>query len=211
MDWKTPARNRLLVLLLVVLPLTGISETPTADNTLLVMGDSLSDAYGIREEQGWIALLSERIEERELPWSVVNASVSGETTSGGLARLPRLLDSHEPELVIIQLGGNDGLRGMPVASIRANLDEMITRSKEAGADVVLIGIRIPPNYGPRYTEPFFAQYRELAGEHDVTLLPFLLEGIADDRGLMQSDGIHPTAEAQPMILEQVWPVLSGLL
>ncbi len=211
MDRKTPVRNRLLILLLVVLPLGAISETPTADNTLLVMGDSLSDAYGIREEQGWIALLSERIEKRELPWSVVNASVSGETTSGGLARLPRLLDSHEPELVIIQLGGNDGLRGMPVASIRANLDEMITQSKEAGADVLLIGIRIPPNYGPRYTEPFFAQYRELAEEHDVTLLPFLLEGIADDPGLMQGDGIHPTAEAQPMILEQVWPVLSDLL
>lgn len=210
MNWKAQIRQSVLLFLLVVAPAAWAGEGKEA-GTLLVMGDSLSAAYGIDREQGWVSLLSERIDERDLPWSVVNASVSGETTGGGLARLPRLLEDHDPQLVILQLGGNDGLRGLPVSSIGENLEEMIELSLEAGAEVLLAGIRIPPNYGPRYTEPFFAQYRELADAYELPLLPFLLEGIAENPGLMQSDGIHPIAEAQPMILGNVWPVLVDML
>jgi len=211
MVWKSSLRHILLVLLLVAAPAAFAGEETPSTGTLLVMGDSLSAAYGIEEQEGWVSLLSDRIGDMGLPWSVVNASVSGETTGGGLARLPRLLDTHDPDVVILQLGGNDGLRGLPVPAIRGNLEEMITLSRDAGAEVLLAGIQIPPNYGPRYTEPFFAQYRELADEHDLPLLEFLLEGIAENRRLMQSDGIHPTAEAQPMILDNIWPVLIDML
>ncbi|MEX1196769.1 MAG: arylesterase [Pseudohongiellaceae bacterium] len=211
MDWKSQIRQSLLAILLFVTPAVNASEGGPETGTLLVMGDSISAAYGMSSEQGWVSLLSQRIDKKGLPWSVTNASVSGETTGGGLARLPRLLDTHRPQLIILQLGGNDGLRGLPVPSIRDNLQAMIELSLDSGADVLLAGIRIPPNYGPRYTEPFFAQYRDLADEYDLTLLPFLLDGIADNRELMQSDGIHPTAEAQPMILDNVWPVLMDML
>lgn len=211
MDWKSQIRHRLFLLLLIVSPVLWAGEEDSAPNTLLIMGDSLSAAYGMSTSEGWVSLLETRIQERGLPWTVVNASVSGETTGGGLARLPRLLEIHEPDLVLLQLGGNDGLRGLPVSSIRANLDEMIRLSRETGAEVLLAGIRIPPNYGPRYTGPFFAQYRELADAYDLTLLPFLLEGIADDSALMQDDGIHPTAGAQPMVLDNVWPLLKDML
>jgi acyl-CoA thioesterase-1 len=211
MDWKSQVRNRLFFILLIVTPAICAGEDRTGAGTILVMGDSLSAAYRIPDDQGWVSLLDDRIEDRDLPWTVINASVSGETTGGGLARLPRLLETNDPQVVIQQLGGNDGLRGLPVPSVRANLEEMIELSRNAGADVLLAGIRIPPNYGPRYTEPFFAQYRELAAAYDLPLLPFLLEGIADNNSLMQSDGIHPTAEAQPMILENVWPVLVDML
>lgn len=211
MDWKAQIIQTLLIIVLAVTPVACAGEDEPGPGTILVVGDSLSAAYGMPAEQGWVALLSERLEAMGMPWSVVNASVSGETSRGGLARLPRLLDSHDPQVVIVQLGGNDGLRGMPVPSIRANLEEMIEMSRDAGADVLLAGIRIPPNYGPRYTEPFFAQYRELADAYDLALVPFLLEGIADNPGLMQNDRIHPTAEAQPMILDNVWPALMETL
>lgn len=179
------------------------------DGVILVWGDSLSAAYRMEESLGWVALLQQRLSQHGLRWQVVNGSVSGETTAGGLARLPAMLDSSQPDIVILELGGNDGLRGLPVPTIRANLTRMIELSQAAGARVLLAGIQIPPNYGPRYTGPFYAQYNELAEQYDLPLIPFLLEGIADNSALMQEDGIHPTAEAQPMIVEIVWqPLLS---
>jgi len=155
--------------------------------------------------------LQEQLKHEELDYHVVNGSVSGETTAGGLARLPAVLNTSKPDLVLLELGGNDGLRGLPVRTIRQNLRQMIELSQAAGARVLLIGIQIPPNYGPRYTEPFYDQYEELAREYGLTLIPFLLEGIAENSTLMQDDGIHPTAEAQPMIVDNVWPVLIDLL
>lgn len=199
----------LLSLLLLISPAATASDDDAA--TILVLGDSLSAAYRMPEADGWVALMNERITDMQLPYRVVNASVSGETTSGGLARLPALLDTHSPVIVVLQLGGNDGLRGLPVASIRDNLLEMVRLSQRAGAEVLLAGIQIPPNYGPRYTEPFYQQYQEIADQASLFLLPFLLEGIAEDASLMQSDSIHPTAEAQPGILENVWPVLIEML
>jgi acyl-CoA thioesterase-1 len=144
-------------------------------------------------------------------WHVVNGSVSGETTAGGLARLPAMLASTSPDIVILELGGNDGLRGLPVPTIRENLVQMIELSQGAGARVLLSGIQIPPNYGPRYTGPFYAQYTELAQQYGLALIPFLLDGIAENAEFMQDDGIHPTAEAQPLIVEIVWPLLSQLM
>jgi acyl-CoA thioesterase I len=178
---------------------------------ILVFGDSLSAAYRMEESQGWVALLQERLQERKYGHRVVNGSISGETTGGGLARLPAQLASSQPDIVILELGGNDGLRGLPVPAIRDNLQQMIELSQQAGAQVLLVGIQIPPNYGPRYTGPFYAQYEELAERYQTELIPFLLDGIAEHPQWMQDDGIHPTAEAQPMILDIVWPVLELML
>ena len=196
-----------LALLLASLPVGATA----AEQTLLVYGDSLSAGYGMNLEQGWVQLLANRVEELQLPWRVVNGSVSGETTTGGLARLPAMLNSYQPDLVIIELGGNDGLRGLPLDSIRENLIAMIALAQESGATAVLAGIQIPPNYGPRYTLPFFNQYAEIAAAQKLPLIPFLIDGIPQQAELMQDDGIHPKAEAQFMILENVWPVLEGLL
>ena len=190
---------------------SSMAHAEDNDGMLLVFGDSLSAAYRMDEQDGWVALLQPRLRSEEIPVQVVNGSVSGETTAGGLARLPAMLDAHQPDIVILELGGNDGLRGLPVTSIRQNLERMIQMSQQAGAEVILAGIQIPPNYGPRYTGPFYAQYQELANEYDLVLIPFLLEGIAEDPALMQDDGIHPTAQAQPMIVNIVWPVLLDLL
>lgn len=192
-----------------------LSVTAAAENdkygVVLVFGDSLSAAYRMPEERGWVALMQDRMKAEGLPYRIVNASVSGETTGGGLARLPAMLTANNPDIVVLELGGNDGLRGLPVPSIRNNLEQMIALSQAAGAQVLLAGIQIPPNYGPRYTEPFYSQYQELADQYGLALIPFLLEGIAEDSTLMQDDGIHPTAEAQPIILEIVWPSLLKLL
>ena len=178
---------------------------------LLVWGDSLSAAFGMREEQGWVQLLSERI-AREFPdYQVINGSVSGETTTGGLERLPAMLAEYLPELVILELGGNDGLLGIPVDAIRRNLDAMIRLIEANGGRVLLAGIRIPPNYGPRYTEPFHENFFRLAEEHELPLLPFLIESIPEVPELMQNDGIHPVAKAQPIVLENVWTVLEPML
>ncbi|PKL98163.1 MAG: arylesterase, partial [Gammaproteobacteria bacterium HGW-Gammaproteobacteria-7] len=161
---------------------------------------------------GWVALLDDRLGEQLQPApEVINASISGETSAGGLARLPDLLKTHKPTLVAIELGGNDGLRGLPPAHLRDNLDAMIALSREAGAKVLLIGIDIPPNYGRAYRERFTAVYRDLAEQWQVPLLPFLLEGVALTPGLMQADGIHPTADAQPRLLDNVWEVLQPML
>jgi len=198
----------LLTLFVLVIGMRAYASEPR-DGVILVWGDSLSAAYRMEESLGWVALLQQRLSQHGLRWQVVNGSVSGETTAGGLARLPAMLDSSQPDIVILELGGNDGLRGLPVPTIRANLTRMIELSQAAGARVLLAGIQIPPNYGPRYTGPFYAQYNELAEQYDLPLIPFLLDGIADNSALMQEDGIHPTAEAQPMIVEIVWqPLLS---
>lgn len=177
---------------------------------ILVMGDSLSAAYNLPASAGWVSLLEERLKS-QTNWQVVNASISGETTSGGLTRLPRLLRQHQPDLVLLELGANDGLRGLPPKLISNNLEKMLTLSQESGAKVMLIGILLPPNYGPAYLAQFEQTYPNLAKKHQLPLVPFLLEGVADKPSLMQADGLHPTAEAQPIILETVWLELKALL
>ena len=179
-----------------------------ADHRVLVLGDSISAAYGMDLEQGWVALWANSLDEST---EVINASISGETTTGGLTRLPTLLAKHQPILVVIELGGNDGLRGYPLPHMRANLEQMIQLSIEAGAQVALIPMQIPPNYGPAYTRQFSAVYTELAEQFGVVLTPFFLEDVALKPGLMQRDGIHPTAEAQPMMLEAIRASLVGAL
>lgn len=178
---------------------------------ILVLGDSLSAAYGLEEKQGWVALLATRLSIQGYGYEVVNASISGETTGGGLARLPRALRLHQPQLVIVELGGNDGLRGLPVSETRANLDKLITLSQQSGAQVLLVGIRIPPNYGPRYASAFADLYPQLARAHHTALVPFLLQDVALVPGLMQDDGLHPTAKGEPRVLETVWKSLQPLL
>lgn len=183
----------------------------SAEDTIVVLGDSLSSGYGMTAEQSWVAMLAERLEREAYGYEVVNASISGDTTSGGLARLPRLLDVHEPVIVIVELGGNDGLRGLPVASIKSNLERMIELTRKAGAVPVLTGIQIPPNYGPAYTSMFSQTYAELAREHEVPFVPFLMDGVALDPALMQGDSIHPNVDGQPVMLENVWRVLEDVL
>lgn len=176
-----------------------------------MLGDSLSAAYGMRVEQGWVALLQGRLKAQGYGHRVINASSSGETTGGALARLPRALERHRPDVLIIELGGNDGLRGLPLAEVRGNFEELIRLSREAGARVLLVGMRIPPNYGPSYADGFHALYGELARRHQLPLVPFFLDGIALDDGLMLDDGLHPNAAAQPKLLDLVWPQLKPLL
>mgnify|MGYP006102748839 FL=1 len=205
--------NTLLTRLLVVSLFAVCASAQAADDdyVLMVLGDSLSAAYGIDEEDGWVALLDNKLRNDNWPYSVVNGSVSGETTTGGLARLPAMLDSHRPDLVILELGGNDGLRGLPLEILKSNMLIMIALIEEQGAEVLLTGIQIPPNYGPRYTVPFYQLYGELAAEKTLALVPFLIEGIPQQPELMQNDGIHPRAEAQYMILDNVWAVLEAML
>ena len=176
-----------------------------------MFGDSLSAAYGIAAKRGWVALLAERLERERLHYNVVNASISGETTAGGVSRLPRALAQHKPAIVILELGGNDGLRGLPAAEMERNLAAMIGMAKKSGAKVLLAGMRVPPNYGPEYARAFAAVFPALAKRHDTALVPFFLEGIAEDLRLFQPDRIHPTEAAQPILLENVWKALRPLL
>ena len=179
---------------------------------ILVFGDSISAGYGLpRVEQGWVALLQARLKNLGYGYQVVNASVSGETTAGGLARLPRALGLHHPAIVILELGGNDGLRALPVAQMRANLSRMAELSAGAGAKVLLLGMRMPPNYGPDYTTQFVRVYAEVAHDQKLSIVPFLLEGIALSPDLMQADGFHPNQSGQPKLLENVWPALKPML
>jgi acyl-CoA thioesterase-1 len=181
-------------------------------NTLLILGDSLSAAYGVPSDTAWVQLLRNRLSNNGLAdWQVINASISGETTDGGARRLPELLEENDPDVVIIELGGNDGLRGFPPDVIEANLASMIEQVQESGAQAVLIGMQIPPNYGQRYTEMFANIYPKLSDRYDVALVPFFLEGIYNQDGLMQDDGIHPTEKAQPKLLENAWPVIEPVL
>ncbi len=179
--------------------------------TILVFGDSLSAAYGLAPERGWVALLNRRLQAQGYGYAIVNASISGETTSGGLQRLPRALRLHRPAVVILELGANDGLRGLPVEGIRDRLADMIRLADRAGAKVLLLGIRLPPNYGPRYGDPFAALYGQLSGELHVPLVPFLLERVALQPDLMQADGLHPNAAGEGPVLDTVWPHLTPLL
>ena len=176
-----------------------------------MFGDSLSAAYGLKPEQGWVALLEERLQMQGYGYHIVNASISGETSSGGLARLPRALTLNKPAIVVLELGANDGLRGLPVATTRANLSRMLALITQSGAKVLLLGIRLPPNYGPRYGNAFAAMYGELAAERRVGLVPFLLERVALNPDLMQADGLHPTEAGEPQVLDTVWPFLMPLL
>lgn len=202
----------LILLLFGVLPAaTGVfaaeaSKTPPPK--LLVWGDSLSAAYGIPVEQGWVSLLQAKLGER---YHVVNGSISGETSAGGLTRLAAALQEHQPAYMLLELGANDGLRGISLDTLRANLEQMIKLAQAANAKVVLIGIQLPPNYGTAFTEKFAAVYSELAKQYELPFVPFLLEGVADNWDLMQADGLHPTAAAQPKVLENVWGVLAPLL
>ena len=179
--------------------------------TILLLGDSLSAAHNIELDRGWPSLLQARLSKMRPPRTLVNASVSGETTSSGASRLPDLLKKYHPSLVILELGANDGLRGLPLAEIRANLQSMIRECREGGAKVLLLGIELPVNYGPQYRDGLRAIYAQLAKENQAALVPFLLQGIALDPGAMQEDGLHPTAAAQPRVLENVWPALATVL
>ena len=189
----------------------AVAATASPAPTILVVGDSLSAGFGIKLEQGWVALLQKKLAQEGYGHRVVNASASGETSGGAMTRLPRALAQHRPAVVILELGGNDGLRGLPVGDIRANFERMIALATQAGARVLLIGMRLPPNYGPQYTREFDGLYAELARAHGLALVPFLLDGVALDEGLMQDDGIHPAAAAQPKLLAVVWPRLRPLL
>jgi acyl-CoA thioesterase-1 len=197
---------------LAVLTVAALSTAHADAPVILVFGDSISAGYGLpRVEQGWVALLQARLKEQGYGYEVVNASVSGETSEGGLARLPRALSMHHPQIVILELGGNDGLRALPIAQLRSDLSRMIELSRAAGAKVLLLGMRIPPNYGPSYTSQFSAVYADLAQTLHVPTVPFLLEGIALHADLMQADGIHPDQAGQPKLLQNVWPALLPLL
>ena len=179
--------------------------------TVLVMGDSLSAGYGLAASQGWVSLTADRIAKTKPGWRVVNASISGETTAGGAARIDGELKRNKPAVVVIELGANDGLRGLPLAQSRTNLDRMITASKKSGAKVLLIGMRMPPNLGREYTQGFSDNYSALAKQHGIALLPFLLEPIATDRTAFQDDNLHPVASAQPKLRDHVWTQLAPLL
>jgi acyl-CoA thioesterase-1 len=189
----------------------ALGAAAAGGRTILVFGDSLSAAYGLAPEQGWVAMLAQRLRAQGYEYQVGNASESGETSGGGLERLPRALELHRPALVILELGANDGLRALPAQQMRANLERMVQLCQQAGARVLLVGIRIPPNYGPRYTAEFERVFPDLANQYHLPLVPFLLEKVALVPDLMQADGMHPNARGEAPVLETVWPYLEPLL
>lgn len=197
--------------LLAIVAALCLNNPALAAPAILIVGDSLSAAYGLPQESGWSALMKIRLEAEKFPHRVINASISGETTAGGQRRIDVLLQQHQPQIVILELGANDGLRGLSVKETRTNLEKIIVASKRQRAQVLLIGMRLPPNYGPAYTEPFHSLYAELARKHKIRSVPFFLEGIAGKREYFQADGMHPTAAAQPLLLDTVWPVLRPML
>ena len=182
-----------------------------AGKSILVFGDSLSAGYGLALSRGWVALLEERLKRERFDYSVANASISGDTSAGGRARIDAALERHRPAVVIVELGANDGLRGLPVAQMKANLAAIIERSQKSGARVLLVGMKLPPNFGPDYTGAFENAFAELARTHKVRLVPFMLEGFAEKLEYFQPDRIHPNEAAQPLILERIWPALRPLL
>ncbi|MCG7914347.1 MAG: arylesterase [Candidatus Thiodiazotropha weberae] len=198
--------RKLLLFLFLSLPVVTLAQT-----TLLVVGDSLSAGYGVTTEVRWVNLLSQRLNSHCGPFQVINASVSGDTSQGGLSRLPALLSKHQPTLVIIELGGNDGLRGINSRAMHDNLLDMVKLSKQAGAAVLLLGVRLPANYGPEFTNAFHQVYYDVSEAESVPLVPFFLQGVALDMSLMQNDGIHPNDEAQPILKDNVWAGLRPLL
>jgi acyl-CoA thioesterase-1 len=193
------------------LALPGLVHAAASAPTILVLGDSLSAGYGLKVDATWVALLEQRLAKQGYGYRVVNASISGETTGGARSRLPRALELHKPAVVIIELGGNDGLRGLPLKQVRSNFEYLIETSQAAHAKVVLVGMRMPPNYGAEYANSFHALYGELAKKYDVPLVNFFLQGVAHDDSLMQADGIHPNATAQPKLLDNLWPALNKVL
>lgn len=197
--------------LLLFLHLACSPVTAAPAPVILVLGDSLSGAYGINIDEGWVALLQQRLEDRGDPHRVVNASVSGDTTRTGLGRIDSVLTSHQPDIVVVALGGNDGLRGLAFTEIETSLANIIERSQQNGARVLLVGVRLPPNYGPAYGQQFADLYQRLSDRYDVPLVPRMLEDVADHRELLQEDGIHPVAAAQPRILDNIWTGLEPLL
>lgn len=198
-------------ILLLLLCLLTVVPAAAAETVVMVLGDSLSAAYGIDREAGWVSLLAERLDRQGYEARVVNASITGDTSRGGLSRLPTALKRHHPDVLVIELGGNDGLRGVPLRETQRNLSHIVEMAQARGIRVLLLGVRLPPNYGPVFTERFQAMYHDLAQQHDVPLVPRLLEDVATDPSLMQPDGIHPTAAAQPRLLANVWPQLKPLL
>ncbi|MCG7905834.1 MAG: arylesterase [Candidatus Thiodiazotropha taylori] len=198
--------RKLLLFLFLSVPVVTLAQT-----TLLVVGDSLSAGYGVTTEVRWVNLLSQRLNTHCGPFQVINASVSGDTSQGGLSRLPALLSKHEPSVVIIELGGNDGLRGINSRAMHDNLQRMVSRAKQAGAAVLLLGVRLPANYGPEFTNAFHQVYYDVSEAESVPLIPFFLKGVALDMSLMQNDGIHPNDKAQPILEENVWAGLMPLL
>jgi len=197
---------RLLLILFLATPAVAGGAPVIA-----VLGDSLSAAHGMDRDDGWVSLLEDRLAAEGFPHEVVNASISGETSRGGRDRVADVLAEHRPTVLIVELGGNDGLRGQPLSTLRENLTAIVEHGRDAGAEVLLLGVRLPPNYGRGYIEEFAAVYAEVAETTGVALVPRLLEGVADRRQLMQGDGVHPTATAQPTMLENVWPALEPLL
>ncbi len=201
----------LVLLIFVANPANSATDAKPDAVKILVLGDSLSAAYGIPQEASWLNHLANDLSALGAPTKIINASISGETTGGGRARIAGLLERHEPEVLVLELGGNDGLRGFPIKTMRNNLREIILQAQAKGTSVMLLGMRIPPNYGPRYTEDFFLTYQELGEEFSIPVVPFLLEGIALQPNMMQADGIHPTAAAQPLIAKNVLPKLKPLV
>jgi acyl-CoA thioesterase-1 len=211
--WLAAAWRKGMWVLVVALCALASARAADGDDAkrILVMGDSLSAAYGLAAREGWVALLGGKLATDHPGWDVVNASISGETTAGGASRIDAALKEHRPSLVVIELGANDALRGLPIEQATANLERMIVASKAADANVLLIGIRIPPNYGPDYAAALERMYVDLAAKHDAALLPFLLEPIAADRANFQADNLHPVASAQPKLMEHVWSALGPML
>jgi acyl-CoA thioesterase-1 len=193
------------------LGLAASASAYSAPKTVLVLGDSLSAEYGITRGSGWVSLLEQKLKAEKIDAAIVNASISGETTSGGRARLPALLGQHKPSVVVIELGANDGLRGLPVAAAEANLRSMVSLAQQNKAKVLLVGMRMPPNYGRAYTERFYGMYKTLSTQTKSPLVPFMLEGVADKPALFQQDRLHPRAEAHPAILANIWPKFSALI
>ena len=201
--------NKLLVGGLMLL--AASASAYSAPKTVLVLGDSLSAEYGLNRGSGWVALLEKKLKAERISATIVNASISGETTSGGRARLPALIRQHKPAVVVIELGANDGLRGLPVASAEDNLRTMVDLARKNDAEVLLVGMRMPPNYGRAYTEQFFNMYTKLSTKYKAPLVPFMLEGVADQPKLFQADRLHPNAEAHPIILANIWPKFKPLV
>ena len=200
---------RQLIATICLVGLCFITQVQAA--TVLVMGDSISAAFGLETQQGWVALLNDNLTTKSTEFKVVNASVSGETTAGGLARFPDLLRKHQPQIVIIELGGNDGLRGLSLEYMAHNLTTMLQQAQEQDATVLLLGMRLPGNYGRRYTEAFYQVYQDVAKQHNVALVDFFLDGVGGVSGMMQADGVHPTQAAQPLLLKNAWRALGPLL
>jgi len=202
---------RFFFALIVMSSLSSVLAYAKPTSVVLLFGDSLSAAYGIDQVEGWGSLLEQRIKQNNIPFRVINASISGDTTQNGLSRLSTSLTKHQPDVVIIELGANDGLRGLSLTQMKSNLARMIELSQQKDSQVVLVGMRIPPNYGKRYTDAFYETYASLAKHYNVVLIPFLLESIGGQQHLMQDDGLHPNEKAQPLIVDNVWPYLLPIL